>query len=94
MSQLDRPIDRTDRVLSPSLTVRETEAEAVAFVVCRAAGLECSTRSSDYIQLYAGDKEVLLESLEHIQKTASLITSRQPRTLIHEKSSWERSAVS
>ena len=36
-------------------TVRETEAEAVAFVVTNALGLESSTRSSDYIQLYAGE---------------------------------------
>jgi antirestriction protein ArdC len=54
-------------------TVRETEAEAVAFVVTNALGLETSTRSSDYIQLYAGNKEVLLESLDLIQSTATWI---------------------
>jgi len=47
----------------------------VAFVVCQASGLDCSTRSSDYIQLYAGDTEVLQESLDHIQRVASAILS-------------------
>jgi antirestriction protein ArdC len=54
-------------------TVRETEAEAVAFVVCNAFGLDCSTRSSDYIQLYQGDEKTLSNSLERIQRTATKI---------------------
>lgn len=49
----------------------ELEAEAVAFVLCRFAGLESGTAHSDYIQLYEGGKEALTESLEVIQKTAS-----------------------
>ena len=53
--------------------VRETEAEAVAFVVCHGIGLGTNSASSDYIQLYNGDKETLMESLERIQKTASEI---------------------
>ena len=52
-------------------TVRETEAEAVAYVVCRSFGLDCSTSSSDYIQLYAGNEATLISSLERIQKTAT-----------------------
>jgi antirestriction protein ArdC len=56
-----------------SKTVRETEAEAVAFVVCRAYGLDSATRSADYIQLYRGSTETLAESLELIQKTAATI---------------------
>ncbi|MFH1110742.1 MAG: ArdC family protein [Planctomycetota bacterium] len=59
--------------LATSKTVRETEAEAVAFVVCQAIGLESGTSSSDYIQLYRGDKETLAQSLERIQRTASAI---------------------
>ena len=51
-------------------TVRETEAEAVSYVVCRAFSLDCSTRSSDYIQMYRGDAATLTESLDRIQKTA------------------------
>ena len=54
-------------------TVRETEAEAVAFVVCEAVGLESSTASSDYIQLYRGDKEMLLASMKRIHRTAGEI---------------------
>jgi antirestriction protein ArdC len=53
--------------------IRETEAEAVAYVVCRAVGLDPTTRSSDYIQLHRGDSETLSESLDVIQKTAAYI---------------------
>jgi len=53
--------------------VRETEAEAVAFVVCSAIGLEATKSSSDYIHLYAGDKDLLAESLQHIQQASSEI---------------------
>lgn len=54
-------------------SVRETEAEAVAFVVCQAVGLDTNTASSDYIQLYAGDKDTLAASLDRIQHTATSI---------------------
>jgi antirestriction protein ArdC len=50
--------------------IRETEAEAVAFVVCQSIGLETGTAASDYIQLYSGDRETLAASLEVIQQTA------------------------
>jgi hypothetical protein len=53
--------------------VRETEAEAVAFVVCHAIGLDTNTSSTDYIQLHAGDRTTLAESLALVQQTASLI---------------------
>jgi antirestriction protein ArdC len=59
-----------------SRTVRETEAEAVAFVVCRALGLETTTRSADYIQLYRGNTEMLSDSLEMIQKTAAALIAQ------------------
>jgi Zn-dependent peptidase ImmA (M78 family) len=52
--------------------VRETEAEAVAFVLCEAIGLKAEN-SADYIQLYSGDKETLAESLEHVQRASSEI---------------------
>jgi len=61
--------DKTER----SKTVKETEAEAVAFVVCQAVGLECGTASSDYVQLYDGKKDTLLASLERIRSTAGEI---------------------
>lgn len=56
-----------------SKSVRETEAEAVAFVVSAAIGLQTGTAASDYIQLYNGDKDTLSRSLDRIQKTASSI---------------------
>lgn len=58
---------------STNKVVRETEAEAVAYVVCRAVGLECSTRASDYIQLWSGDDKILLQSLELIRMVSSKI---------------------
>jgi hypothetical protein len=54
-----------------SKTVRETEAEAVAFVVSAAIGLDTGNSASDYIQLYNGDTEILSASLDRIQKTAT-----------------------
>lgn len=54
-------------------TVREAEAEAVAYVVCQGIGLDANTASSDYIQLYDGDKKTLMASLERIQRTAGEI---------------------
>ena len=66
-------LHRGDRRKETTHAVRETEAEAVAFVVCSAIGLDTSTSSSDYIQLHAGDKATLAESLAFIQQTASAI---------------------
>ena len=62
-----------DRRAATSKTVRETEAEAVAFVVSHAIGLDTGTAASDYIQLYAGNKETLLASLGAIQHAATEI---------------------
>jgi hypothetical protein len=53
--------------------VRETEAEAVAFVVCQSVGLQNGTASQDYIQLWHGDASLLRESLEAVQQTAAVI---------------------
>lgn len=53
--------------------IRETEAEAVAFVVCNAIGLRTGTSSADYIGLYAGDAKLLTESLQYVQQTANRI---------------------
>jgi len=62
-----------DRRTLTTKTVRETEAEAVAFVVCQAIGLETGTASQDYIQLYHGEASLLQESLEVVQRTAAVI---------------------
>ena len=64
-------LHRGDRRGQTSRTVRETEAEATAFVVCNAIGLETSSSACDYIQLWNGDKETLTNSLTYIQKAAS-----------------------
>ena len=53
--------------------VRETEAEAVAFVVCQSLGLETGSASADYIQLWNGSAKLLQESLEVVQRTAAVI---------------------
>lgn len=53
-----------------SKTVRETEAEAVAFVVGHVVGLDIVDASRDYIQLYDGNAETLTASLSRIQKTS------------------------
>src|SRR5438128_10034777 len=60
----DRPASRDSR---------ELEAEAVAFVVGQAVGLEVAEASRDYIHLYRGDAEALAASLDRIQRTASSI---------------------
>ena len=66
-------LDRGDRRKETTHTVRETEAEAVTFVVASAIGLDTNSASSDYIQLHAGDKATLAESLAYIQQTAGVI---------------------
>jgi antirestriction protein ArdC len=64
-------LHRGDRRASTSKRVRETEAEAIAFVVCQAVGLATGSAASDYIQLWNGDVEVLTESLGYIRQAAS-----------------------
>lgn len=56
-----------------SKTVRETQAEAVAYVVSRGINLETNTAASDYIALYRGDAKTLTESLALIQEASSRI---------------------
>ena len=66
-------LHRGPRRSETTKTIRETEAEAVAFVVSDAIGLETGTASSDYIQLYNGSRETLQESLKHIRECAARI---------------------
>ena len=66
-------LHKTDRRTMTTATVRETEAEAVAFIVGQAIGLEMGRASSDYIQMYAGNAALLAESLEVIQRTSAVI---------------------
>ena len=66
-------LHKAERRTATTKTVRETEAEAVAFVVAKAVGLVAGTASADYIQLYHGNASLLAESLEVIQQTSGVI---------------------
>ena len=66
-------LHRGDRRTLTTKKVRETEAEAVAFVIGKAIGLETGTASADYIQLWHGDANLLRESLEAVQQTAAVV---------------------
>ena len=56
-------LHKAERRTATTKTVRETEAEAVAFVVGKAVGLVNGTASADYIHLYHGNASLLAESL-------------------------------
>jgi len=56
-----------------SKTQKETEAEAVAYVVCQSIGLDTNTAFSDYIQLYKGQKETLINSIQRIKDVSGKI---------------------
>jgi antirestriction protein ArdC len=64
-------LHRGDRRGTTSRRIRETEAEATAFVVCHAIGLETGSAAADYIQLWNGDTHLLTESLCHVRQAAS-----------------------
>jgi antirestriction protein ArdC len=64
-------LHRGDRRATTSKRVRETEAEATAFVVCHAVGLETGSAACDYIQLWNGDVQLLTESLGYIRQAAA-----------------------
>ena len=66
-------LHRGERRTLTTKQVRETEAEAVAFVVCQAIGLETGSSSADYIQIWHGDADLLRESLGAVQQTAAVI---------------------
>jgi hypothetical protein len=68
-------LHRGERRTQTNHPVRETEAEAVAFVVSGTIGLDVNTSSADYIQLHAGDKATLAVSLAVVQQTAAEILS-------------------
>jgi antirestriction protein ArdC len=66
-------LHRGERRTLTAKSIRETEAEAVAFVVCQAIGLENGTSAADYIQVWNGDANLLRESLEAVQHTTAVI---------------------
>ena len=90
-------LHRGDRRTLTTKKVRETEAEAVAFVVGKAIGLETGTASTDYIQLWHGDANLLRESLEAVQQTAAIvlggIAPKPQRTQESDSSNLESDSV-
>ena len=82
-------LHKTERRTMTTATVRETEAEAVAFIVGQAIGLEMGTASSDYIQMYAGNAALLTESLEVIQRTSAVILG----AILSEDAASDKSAL-
>lgn len=68
-------LHKAERRTATTKTMRETEAEAIAFVVSQTIGLDAGRTSADYIHLYHGNAALLAESLEVIQKTSALILS-------------------
>jgi N-terminal domain of anti-restriction factor ArdC len=74
-------LHKAERRTTTTKVVRETEAEAIAFVVGKAVGLEAGSASADYIHLYHGNASLLAESLEVIQQTSAIILAAlQPPT--------------
>ena len=86
-------LHRSDRRTATTKTVRETEAEAVAFVVGKAVGLVNEEASASYIQLYKGNASLLAESLEVIQQTASVILAALEPPISEDVTSEELEAV-
>jgi hypothetical protein len=68
-------IHKSNRRTATTTTVRETEAEAIAFVIGTTIGLDNGRSSASYIQLYHGNATLLTESLEVVKQTSALILS-------------------
>src|SRR3984957_8755089 len=75
ISSLLMSSNRTGSIQHLLPMVRETEAEAIAFVVSQIIGLDAGNAAADYIHLYNGNAALLAESLEVIQRTSALILS-------------------
>ena len=66
-------LHKADRRTTTTKIVKETEAEAIAFVIGKAVGLDTGSASADYINLYHGNASLLIESLEVIQQASAVI---------------------
>jgi hypothetical protein len=66
-------LHKAERRTTTTKVVKETEAEAIAFVIGKAVGLEVGDASASYIQLYHGNASLLAESLEVIQQASAVI---------------------
>jgi len=86
-------LHKSERRTATTKTVRESEAEAVAFVVGKAVGLVSGTASADYISLYHGNASLLAESLEVIQQTASVIIAALEPPIVDEVTNEELAEV-
>lgn len=86
-------LHKAERRTAITKTVRETEAEAVAFVVGKAVGLVTGSASADYIHLYHGNASLLAESLEVIQQTASVILAALEPPIAEDVTSEEPAEV-
>jgi antirestriction protein ArdC len=87
-------LHKAERRTATTKVVRETEAEAIAFVVGQTIGLNTGRASADYIHLYHGNAALLAESLEVIQKASAVILSAlQPPIKVDAAESTELEAV-
>lgn len=77
-------LHKAERRTTTTKVVRETEAEAIAFVVSKAVGLEAGSASADYIHLYHGNASLLAESLEVIQQTSAVILAALESSVVVE----------
>jgi len=70
---------------SVSTSIRELEAESVAFVVARHFNLTDTRSSPNYVALHGADSKAILDHLERIRKTATeIITELEPDS----RTSW------
>lgn len=66
-------LHRTEDRASLSKKQKETEAEAVSYVVGQAIGVDSLGQTADYVQLWKGDLETFTKHLGRIQKCAKQI---------------------
>jgi hypothetical protein len=86
-------LHKAERRTATTKVVRETEAEAVAFVIAKAVGLQTGSASADYIHLYHGNASLLAESLEVIQQTSAVILAALEPTVSDEMPDAELAKV-
>ena len=85
-------LHKAERRTATTKTVRETEAEAIAFVVSQTIGLDAGHAAADYIHLYHGNAALLAESLEVIQRTSAIILSAIETPAVEQESTEEQPA--
>src|ERR1700728_3606959 len=80
-------LHKAERRTTTTKVVKETEAEAIAFIVGKAVGLKVGGASADYIHLYHGNASLLAESLEMVQQTSAVILAAleasRPETMVN-----------